>query len=212
MMASKQPMVDALLLDFGGVLVSIDFSLAFESWAQAANVAAESIVARFAFDAAYQAHERGEIAGPEYFAALRSALGIGLSDEQLLAGWNAIFLEPMPGVADLLVRLSAEMPLYLFSNTNRLHHECWSVRYRELLAPLTGIYCSHEVGERKPNVQAYVSVARRIGLPPHRIAFFDDLEENVRGARKAGLLAYQVTSAADLRAALVDELHIDAAR
>jgi HAD superfamily hydrolase (TIGR01509 family) len=81
-----------------------------------------------------------------------------------------------------------------------------------LLAPLTGIYCSHEVGERKPNVQAFVSVARRIGLPPHRIAFFDDLAENVLGARKAGLLGFQVTSVADLRAALVDELHIDAAR
>jgi HAD superfamily hydrolase (TIGR01509 family) len=211
-MTRKQPTVDALLFDFGGVLVSIDFGLAFASWAQAANVASDSIAARFVFDAAYQAHERGEIDGATYFAALRSTLGVALSDEQLLAGWNAIFLAPMPGVADLLLLLSARMPLYLFSNTNRLHQQCWSARYCELLAPLTGIYCSHEVGERKPNVQAFVSVARRIGLPPHRIAFFDDLAENVLGARKAGLLGFQVTSVADLRAALVDELHIDAAR
>src|SRR5262245_29524942 len=186
-MAAKHPTVDALLFDFGGVLVSIDFGLAFDSWAQAANVAPDSVAARFVFDAAYLANERGEIDGAKYFTTLRSTLGVTLSDEQLLAGWNAIFLEPMPGISDLLVWLAARMPLYLFSNTNRLHHECWSVRYRELLAPLTGIYCSHEVGERKPNLQAFVSVARRIGLPPHRIAFFDDLKENVLGARKAGL-------------------------
>ena len=31
------------------------------------------------------------------------------------------------------------------------------------------------------------------GLPPARLAFFEDLEENVAGARRAGLQAHRVT-------------------
>ena len=66
--------VEALLFDLGGVVIEIDFGRAVASWAAAAGVPVDDIRARFSFDEAYQRHERGEIAGEEYFAALRSSL------------------------------------------------------------------------------------------------------------------------------------------
>lgn len=200
--------VDALLFDFGGVLVDIDFQRTFAAWAGMAGVDARHIAGRFSFDAAYCAHERGEIDGARYFAALRDSLGIALSDAQFLAGWNALFLDPLPGMDELLRELAERRPLYLFSNTNRLHHACWGERYRALLEPFSAVFCSHTLGERKPARAAFDEVARRAGVAPARIAFFDDLAENVAGARRAGLYAFQVCSATEVRqaiAALSDE-------
>lgn len=193
---------DALLFDFGGVLVDIDFQRTFATWAELAGVAPQAVSERFAFDAAYEAHERGEIDGAHYFALLRQSLGIDLSDAQFLAGWNALFLEALPGVAELLPVLAARWPLHLFSNTNRLHHDCWRTRHAGLLAPFSQVFCSHALGERKPTRAAFDQVVRRIGVPAGRIVFFDDLAENVAGARQAGLQAWQVRSVGDIRAVL----------
>lgn len=202
--------VDALLLDFGNVIVPIDFHRAFDVWARAAGASPADIATRFSFDGAYEAHERGEIEGAQYLRSLRGSLGAALSDQQLLAGWNAIFLEPAPGMHDLLRTLAAAMPLYLFSNTNVLHHAYWRKRYRRLLESFTGIFCSHQLGLRKPSPAAFERVVQVIGITPSRLAFFDDAPENINGARKAGLLGFHVTSMAELRQALINDLRLPA--
>ena len=194
--------IDVLLLDFGGVIVEIDFSRAFDAWASAAIVPPASIAARFRFDDAYAAHERGEISAAEYFDCLRRALGIELSDEQFLAGWNAIFVGEAAGVRELIAAAAARRPLYLFSNTCEAHREHWIPRFEELLRPFTRRFLSCEIGLRKPDPEAFAHVARAIGLAPQRIAFFDDTAENVAGAARAGFAACQVRSAAELAAAL----------
>jgi putative hydrolase of the HAD superfamily len=203
--------VDALLFDLGNVVVDIDFSRAFEVWACAAGVPAAVIAERFAFDQAYETHECGEIGGSEYFRSLRESLRIELSDQQFLAGWNAIFVQPTPGMPELLRTLASVMPLYLFSNTNALHHAFWSREYRNLLEHFSMIFCSHQLGARKPSPAVFRKVADAVAVAPRRLAFFDDLPENVAGAREAGLVGFHVTSVADLRRALIDELRIPAA-
>jgi glucose-1-phosphatase len=203
--------VDALLFDFGGVIVDIDFGRAFAAWAQAARLPPHTLAARFSSDAHYEAHERGEMDGEEYFAAVRDSLGVTLSDEQLLAGWNAIFVDPLPGIERLLSALAPALPLYLFSNTNPMHRAFWVSRYRELLKPFSTVFCSCDVGMRKPAPEAFLRVADLIGIPPARIAFFDDLAENVQGAREAGLVGFHVGSVEDIRHALNDDLRLSVA-
>jgi len=200
--------VDALLFDLGGVLIEIDFDRAFESWAEAARIPPSLIASRFSFDSSYEAHERGEIDTNEYFAHLRELLGLPLSTDDLLAGWNAIFVRPSAGIDSLLQRLAGSFPLYLFSNTNPAHRAFWQSRYARLLAPFSGIFCSCDLGARKPAEEAFLEVCRRIGIAASRIAFFDDQAENVLGARQAGLHAFQAASAAALRRALVHDLQI----
>jgi HAD superfamily hydrolase (TIGR01509 family) len=209
---ARSDSVDALLFDFGNIVVDIDFTRAFDVWARAAGVSPAVVAEHFSFDKAYEAHECGEIEGAAYFCSLRDSLEIQLSDQQLLAGWNAIFLQPAPGMRELLPRLASAMPLYLFSNTNALHHAFWSEEYRGLLESFRTIFCSHQLGSRKPSPNAFRQVVEKIGIAPARLAFFDDLPENVEGARQAGLVAFHVTSSIELRRALVDELRICAAR
>ena len=195
---------DAAVLDLGNVLVEIDFRRAFSAWARAAGVPIEALSEKFSFDEAYCAHERGELGHAEYFSALRKALSIELADAEMLAGWNAIFGGPMPGAGKLLRELAARMPLYVFSNTNPAHFAHFAPRYRELLSPVTKVVTSCDIGRRKPEPEAFRRMAAITGLPPSRLAFFDDLEENVAGARLAGLQAHRVDGPGEILGLLLE--------
>ena len=193
---------DALLFDLGGVVIDVDFARVVQAWADVAGVPVSHVGARFSLDAGYEAHERGEIGPGEYCVHLRRTLGLELTDEHLLAGWNRIFIGEVPQVAALLATLKRALPLYAFSNTNAAHRAFWQPRYSEILEPFSEIFCSCDLGLRKPSPEAYLEVCRRIGIAPARIVFFDDSPANVRGAREAGLRAHEVHSAAEIRAAL----------
>lgn len=193
---------EAAVLDFGGVLVEIDFRRAFAGWAGAGGIPVEVLSRRFAFDEAYCAHERGEISEAMYFASLRRLLGIDIPDDSILAGWNAIFGEPLPGAAEMLRELARRMPVYVFSNTNAAHLAHFRPRYHSLLSEVTRVIASCEIGRRKPEPEAFARVAAITGLAPERLAFFDDLEENVAGAQRAGLQAARVSDPAQVLAAL----------
>lgn len=193
---------DALLFDLGRVVIDIDFDKALSCWAGHAGCEPAHLLGRFARDEIYQRHETGGIDDAEYFASLRTALGIDLSDAQFLEGWNAIFAGEMPGITSLLARAGAQVALYAFSNTNNAHVEHFSQAYAEVLGHFREIFLSSAIGLRKPDAAAYDHVVQAIGVPASRIVFFDDLAENVEGARARGLLAVHVRSSADVAAAL----------
>lgn len=180
------------------MLVDIDFGRAFAWWGREAGVPAGRLAARFRVDEAYCAHERGEMAESEYFAALRRSLGIAIADQALREGWNAVIGEPLPGIEPLVARLAQRFPLYVFSNTNPAHLAHFAPRHRRLLSHFRRTVTSCEIGSRKPEPRAFLSLSRLLDIAPERLVFFDDLEENVRGARQAGLQAFRVSSAAEI--------------
>jgi len=193
---------DALLFDLGRVVLDIDFNKTLSCWAAHAGCEAAHLLARFTRDDAYLRHERGEIDDVEFFARLRISLGIELSDAQFLEGWNAIFSGEMPGIAEHLARAKKRVPLYAFSNTNGAHADHFSVVYADVLGHFREIFLSSNIKLRKPDAAAYDHVVKAIGVPASRIVFFDDLAENIEGARKRGLIAVHVTSPGDVAHAL----------
>jgi len=194
--------VRALLFDFGGVIVEIDFNRAFGIWSAHSGVPAATIKSRFTFDSSYASHERGQIGANVYFASLRSSLGMRLSDEQFAEGWNAIFVGEIPGVAALLAHARALAPIYLLSNSNPLHHAYWARQYADILSNFQRIFVSYELGRRKPEAEAFAAIASAIGVPLENILFFDDTDENVGSARRLGMRAIHVKSIADIKDAL----------
>jgi putative hydrolase of the HAD superfamily len=157
---------------------------------------------RFGPDETFRRHETGEASDAEFFAALRRTLGVDISDTQFLEGWNAIFAGETPGMNALLARAAKRLPLYAFSNTNRPHIEHFSKAFADILGHFREIFLSSTIGLRKPDAAAYDHVVKAIGVPAQRIVFFDDLAENVEGARARGLTAVHVTSPDDVARAL----------
>ena len=193
---------DALLFDLGRVVLDIDFGKALACWAGHAGRAPADLAARFVREDSYRDHEVGKIKDAAYFQSLRDALGIGISDAQFLEGWNAIFAGEMPGIAPLLKRAAARLPLYAFSNTNRPHVAHFSKAYADVLGHFREVFLSSSIGLRKPDAAAYDHVVRAIGVPAERIVFFDDVAANIEGARARGLVAVHVTSPDDVVNAL----------
>jgi glucose-1-phosphatase len=193
---------DALLFDLGRVVFNIDFPRALACWAGHAGCEPAAIAARFVTDESYHHHERGTISDEAFFDNLRRSLGIAITDEQFLEGWNAIFAGEMEGIAPLLERAAKHFPLYVYSNTNRPHIAYFTQVHAHTLKPFRELYYSSSIGHRKPDAAGFDHVVSAIGVPASRILFFDDLADNVEAARASGLKAVHVTSSRDVADAL----------
>jgi putative hydrolase of the HAD superfamily len=193
---------DALLFDLGRVVLDIDFARAADIWAHHGKCYIADINARFASDEALRHYESGKIDDAAYFAGLRKMLGVDITHEQLLEGWNAIFIGEIPGIAPLLARAARHLPLYALSNTNPPHIAHFSKVHAEVLGHFREMYLSSTIGLLKPDRAAYDHVVKAIGAPASRIVFFDDLAENIAGARAYGLTAVHVKSSEDVANAL----------
>ena len=168
----------------------------------AARVTPDTIRSRFSFDVFYERHERGQIGAAEYFASLRSSLGIDLSDAEFSDGWTAIYLSEVPGVRAVLRSLESRLPLYAFTNSNPTHQAVWEARYAATLRSFRKVFVSSDLGRRKPEPEAFAAIAAEIGVPLGRILFFDDTKENVEGALAVGMPAVHVRSLDDVANAL----------
>jgi putative hydrolase of the HAD superfamily len=196
------PAVDALLFDLGNVLVEIDFERVFAAWAVSAGLRIQEVRERFEFDAVHRAFEVGRIDAAGYFEHMRGLLRVPLPDETLAAGWNEVFVGEVAAMAALIRSVAGRVPLDVLSNTNPVHHVHWRARFASILQPLDAVFVSCDVGERKPERAAYDAVLASIGAHPKRVVFFDDLAEDVVGARTIGMRSFVVGSAADVRTAM----------
>jgi len=114
--------------------------------------------------------------------------------QELLDKWFAAEHVIDQGVLDLIVgQRAAGMPVYLA--TNQEQHRA---RYfKEVMFPdvFDGMFISSEIGHEKRSPGYWVSVLDRLavdvpGITPDQIVFFDDSQDSVDGAARAGLNAH----------------------
>jgi putative hydrolase of the HAD superfamily len=191
-----------LLFDLGGVLIDIDFDRVYRHWATFSPKPFESIREGFVFEEHYHRYERGETGDAEYFDHVRRTLSLTASDEEILEGWNAVFVGLNHEVLTLARNASRHLPSYAFTNTSRSHQVAWSDRYPDIHLTFRQVFSSAEMGLRKPERPAFEAVVDGIGVDPSSILFFDDMPQNVEGARVAGIQAVLVRSPADVRGSL----------
>jgi HAD superfamily hydrolase (TIGR01509 family) len=193
-MSSRRP--ELICFDLGRVLIRI-----CDNWRHACEIARVPTPSRELNDAAKaQLHdlvcrsERGAI-DLDAFAREASSL-FEIDPAHVVALSNAYLISPFPGVRELIDDLNSHgLRTACLSNTNASHWEMMidaSHRAGLPLNRLTYRFASHLIGARKPDDAIYAHVERETGLRGKQILFFDDLEENIEGARHRGWLGHLI--------------------
>jgi len=185
---SKEPIFQVLLFDLGGVLM--DFA-GFDELTRFIPGAPDrsEIRERWIHSGAVQRFERGGIT-PERFADdVIEELEIDLSPRDFLTNFVEWARGPYPGAIDLLRTLKSGFRIAALSNSNELHTPLHRQRFENAIDIF---FFSDEIGSVKPEPSIFEHVLHELGVPPHRIAFFDDTPVNVEAAREAGIEAYEV--------------------
>lgn len=142
-------------------------------------------------------YDRGTIRGEEMYLRVLADAGITGSDAELaemakkllaedLGSWAAV----SESVTDWGLSVqSGGYTLGILSNMPFDFLELYGDKIRLFREADTAVF-SCDVGQIKPERDIYETLIARLGCKPEEIVFFDDLEVNVEGARKAGIRSF----------------------
>ncbi|WP_227370662.1 HAD family hydrolase [Halomonas sp. M20] len=147
--------------------------------------------------------EKGHADGTEFAQAAVMELDLNMSSEAFLAAFNSWMRGPYPGSLELVERIKPEYRRAVLSNSNPIH-------WRRLIddygweKPFETLFVSHEIGQRKPEPEAYHVVIESMKQSVGEFIFFDDNPECVEAAQMLGMQAYQVQGLDKLSAILTE--------
>jgi epoxide hydrolase-like predicted phosphatase len=180
--------IKAVVFDIGGILeITPDLGWG-PAWEARLGLAPGELGERM--DDAWRGGEIGAVSEAEVHQAARDRLGL---DEAQLAQFLADLWRDYLGTAntELIEYASRLRPRY---RTGILSNSFVGAREREQAAYgfenlVDELVYSHECGLLKPDPRSYALICARLGVEPAEVAFLDDNEKNVEGARLAGLHA-----------------------
>jgi putative hydrolase of the HAD superfamily len=193
---------DAILFDIGGVLLTNGWDRGSRALAAARfGLNAEDLEARNL--RVMEAWDRGEIDLRQYLAATVFFEPRQFSQDEFYAFMLAQS-QPLPdGALAILARLAQANPCLIgaLNNEGRETNEFRFARF-ELRRYFRVAFSSCYMGLRKPEPAIYRRALDILGVPPARVLFIDDREENVAAALAAGIHGLHFTGAAALHAEL----------
>ncbi len=196
--------LDAIIFDFGGVLLPLDFEATVVALSELLGADAGEFYSRWDQTELFDALETGKLHRHEFCERLwnlaathpRDAARRRIYDANVEDAFNALLGDVPEENLDLLERLGKKRRLFLLSNINEIHHDGVMANYRRA-HPTRGawddhfeaVHYSHLMGLRKPDPQIYQRVLDEHGLAPKRTLFLDDNPDNIAAAARLGIVA-----------------------
>ncbi|MDR1244770.1 MAG: HAD family phosphatase [Endomicrobium sp.] len=149
-------------------------------------------------------YEKGNISSFDFYDILAKRTQYLGTYNEFVFQWNNIF-EPMPETIELIAVLASKYKLAILSNTNELHFDYLKNRYPEVFALFNDFFLSYKMRLRKPEDEIYRQVIHRYNVLPSEIFFIDDMEENIKAAKKNGINAWLFTKTYELTKKLKEE-------
>lgn len=193
------PNADFLIFDLGNVIIDIDYHRSMNLIKSLVSPSLHSRVDSFYSTDFHKAYEKGLIDSPAFRDEVRSYFQQDWRDQQVDELWNSLLGKIPRERLDLVLKLKQNYQVGVLSNTNEIHIEA----VNKMLKSDFGVECfdaifdwvfySHEMGLAKPSREIYIQMLGELGTLADRVVFFDDLEDNVKGAASIGIQAVQVT-------------------
>lgn len=178
------------VFDLGGVLSvpmvskklygQIKWKVSYDEFLDKFNNSAESI----------KVH-KGEISTKDFFEYLKGYMDADITLEEfknIYVNNNKFFTDTIEIIKKLK---NLGYKVYLLSNLKEIDYEKFIKHFD--VSIFDEIFLSFKLDMLKPNDDIYQYVINKLNTKPENIYFFDDNKENVDGAIRNGINAYQVT-------------------
>ncbi len=197
--------IENIIFDFGGVILDIDPQLTINEFIKLGYSKENKLNGKDFYQKVIHKFEKG-IFTPEVFRnKLRDYLHMDLTDQQIDDAWNALLFDIPRERIEVIEKVKQNYPIYLLSNSNEIHYDLY-VRdlqlrfgYKEFNELFNKSYFSFDLHMCKPDPEIYEFVINQENLNPATTLFIDDREDNLEGARKAGLITYHLTNPERIR-------------
>lgn len=185
-----------IIFDLGNVLLNLDFNASIKAF-QKLGLKTKVLDKQQAYsDPVFYELEVGKVSPNEFCNRVRKVLNNpSATNLQIEDAWYAMILDIPANRVQTIQKLSKKYSIYLFSNTNQIHIERLHAKFKAIHGidfPTLFVkdYYSHEIHERKPDLESYNKVIKLSGVNPEETLFVDDLEKNILAAEKAGLKTF----------------------
>jgi glucose-1-phosphatase len=142
-------------------------------------------------------YEEGLMSSVDFFTKLREKYKLELEFEEFQDIWNIIF-EENTEVNNIIIYLKNKgFPIFLLSNTNKLHFSYIMERY-PIVHSLDEWILSYEVGAKKPKQKIYDTIFERTDTARSEVLYIDDVAEYVEASKTYGLQGLVFRDAKDI--------------
>ena len=211
-------MVGGVIFDLDGVLIDSE-ALQYKAYSE--------VLSRFGISVSleeYAAHWIAAGRGPEYVIRTH---GLQMHPDELRAMKHPVYhdilrreVTLMPGATAALLRLQPHFPLALATNSNR-QDVSFVLDHFDLRRFFTAIVTREDYRRAKPQPDAFVAAAARLGVAPDACVVIEDAQRGVLAACRAGAavvaVPHRLTRDSDFSLAAVvlpdlDALTVDVVR
>jgi putative hydrolase of the HAD superfamily len=180
---------EAIIFDFGGVILDIDPD---RTWNAFAKYASRESIQEVIKSGWLQEFEKGCIQQEQLRLNINNLLGTQIAEELFNRAWNAMLIDYKPKRIERIQWLKKTHRLFLLSNTNELHFNFFESKlikeYGISFSDLFNFtYVSHKMGLLKPEAQIFRQVLIEQKLNPETTLFIEDTRENAEAASKLGI-------------------------
>lgn len=190
--------ISTVLFDLGNVIAYIDFG-AF--WRDLGFRPEEMAPFTEGYTSFTQQYETGLLSTEKYLNELRAVFNQQFTTERLAQAFSCIIRSPVEGIADIIQKVSQTHQTALVSNTNEIHYSYTQSKV-PILTSLQKHYLSYQLHVMKPARGFYDAIIRDQKIFPSKMLFIDDVTENVKAAKYAGMQAIKFEGTAQLETSL----------
>jgi glucose-1-phosphatase len=178
-----------LLFDLGGVVIDCAEFTKILEWQNWTNRISD-IEEKWESSETVERYRKGEISTKEFAETIIMELDLTVNISRFLREFRLLPKGFYPGADDLLKKLSSNYLIACISNTNEMHwNKLCSVNRLEKFFKFS--FPSHLIHIVKPDDAAFACAISALKVNPEEIAFFDNRQENVDAALKAGMVAFK---------------------
>jgi len=175
------------IFDLGSVLVNYDGMKVIKRLEEISGVESSLIEPLFRHELVYQV-ETNRISSEEFFKLHVKKIIDNITYDKWIEAFMDIFSPNLPAIELLHYIKRKSRKTYILSNLAEFDKIALEKKIEGIFQYCDYNFFSYELGFHKPERQIYEAVYNKIGEKPENSVFFDDLPQNIEGAKKAGMI------------------------